>query len=443
MNKELWLQAAQVEGIEEFEIYEQKMKNTSIRLFEGSVDGFTISECKGIALRGIYHGKMGICFLEEDDDSLMEYALHQIIQNAEAITSNDEVEMYAGAQEYPVLEEKENHMIDLAAEEKIVMLKEIEEELLASDQRISQVMATNYGQVEVSRAIDNTKGIHLSDEHNASFISCSVMAKDGDDTRIANDWMYLHEKEELDPKAFALALSKKVISKLHGEPVESGSYPVMIQNEAMGNLLTALSGMFDGESIYKGISILKDQLGKQVFDERIRIVDDPLMKDGYESAAFDDEGVACYRKYLVEQGIFKTCLHNLKSAKLMKTTSTGNGFKGGYAASVGISPTNLYIEKGDAGYEEMIASMDKGIIITEITGLHAGLNPISTEFSLQSSGFLVEEGKIVRPVNLITIAGNFMDIMKNIRMIGEDLKMGSTGVGAPSILFESLAVSGK
>lgn len=443
MNKELWLQAAKDAGIEEFEIYDQNTKSTSIRLYEGSVDGFTISECRGISLRGIYNGKMGICFLEESDDSLLEFALNQIKQNATSITSEDEAEIYAGAQEYPDVKEKENHMLDLPSEEKINLLKEIEQELKNHDERITQVMSTNYGQVEMCRAIDNTKGVHLGDEHHASYITCAVMAKDGDDTKIASDWKYIYDKQDLNPKEFAQALCAKVIAKLHGESVESGNYPVLLQNEAMSDLLTALSGMFHGESIYKGVSILKDKLGETVFDKRISIVDDPLLESGYESAAFDDEGVACYRKYLVEQGVFKTCLHNLKSAKLMNTVSTGNGFKGGYASSVDISPTNLYIEQGDVSYDDMIGSMDKGIIITEITGLHAGLNPISTEFSLQSSGFLVEDGKIVRPVNLITVAGNFMEAMKNIRMIGEDLKMGSSGIGSPSILFESLAISGK
>ena len=179
-------------------------------------------------------------------------------------------------------------------------------------------------------------------------------------------------------------------------------------------------------------------MDKQIFSEKITIVDDPLRKDGYNSRSFDDEGVACKKKTLVEQGVLKTYLHNLKSAKLMKCETTGNGFKAGYASNVGIAPSNLFIENGSVSMDEMIASMKEGIIVTEITGLHA----MTGEFSLQSQGWYVKEGKKIKPVNLITIAGNFLDAMKQVEMLGNDGKLNAGSIGSPSILFTSLSVSG-
>lgn len=444
MNKQVWLDAAKAAGIIEFEIYEQGSTTTSIRLFEGSVDGFTISECNGIALRGVYNGKMGTYFLEEDNDDVMEYAIAQVKQNASIITSTDSVALYNGGDcEYPHLQMRENNMIEVSVDDKIDLLKQIEKEVRTSDKRISQVMSTKYGQVELYRAIDNTLGIHVADKQYASFISCGVMAKDDEDVKTAGDWMYLYDRKDIDVQRFAKNLSDKVLAKLYADTLESGNYPVLIQNEAMSDLFATVCEMFDGEAASKGISILKQKIEEQVFSSCINIIDDPLMKDGYNSAAFDDEGVACYKKYIVKEGILKTYLHNLKSANLMHTKSTGNGFKGGYASSVGIQPTNFYIEQGTISYEDMIKSMVKGVIITDITGLHAGVNPISTEFSIQSNGFYVENGSIVRPVNLITIAGNFMDAMMHIKALGSDLKMSSNGIGAPSILFDKMAISGK
>ena len=282
----------------------------------------------------------------------------------------------------------------------------------------------------------------MHDEQHIAFISASVMAKDGEDTKIASDWRYLYDASDIDAFAFAQGLSQKVLAKLHGESVKSAAYPVLIDKEAMADLLQAFSGMFDGESAYKGISLLNDSMGKQIFSDIITIVDDPLMEDGYNSRSFDDEGVACRKKTLVEQGVLKNYLHNLKSAKLMNAVSTGNGFKAGYASNVGIAPSNLYIENGNASVEDMIASMKEGIIVTEITGLHAGLNAMTGEFSLQSQGWYVKDGKKLRPVNLITIAGNFLDAMKDIAMLGNDGKLNASSIGSPSILFTSLSVSG-
>ena len=92
--------------------------------------------------------------------------------------------------------------------------------------------------------------------------------------------------------------------------------------------------------------------------------------------------------------------------------------------------------------DEMIASMEEGIIVTEITGLHAGLNAMTGEFSLQSQGWYVKDGKKVKPVNLITIAGNFLEAMKQVEMLGNDGKLNAGSIGSPSILFTSFSVSG-
>lgn len=443
MNKELWIQAAKDKGIEAFELYEQKSVSTSIDVYEQKVDSFTISECDGIALRGIYQGKMGICFLEDARDANMEYAMDQIISNATNISSQDEVEIFAGEKSYPTIVSRTNHVREFSSEEKIAILQELEQAILNSDSRIEQVMSTSYSESAVTRSIQNSLGLSLEDKSSYSIFVAEVMAKDGDDVKSDYDWMIVYDRKDIDIEGFAKKLSTQVCAKLHASQVPSGIYPVLMHHDTMNSLLGALSAMFDGENAYKGISILKDSLGKQIFDEKITIVDDPLLEQGINSCAFDDEGVACKTKTIVEQGVLTTYLHNLKSAKLMNTQSTGNGFKNGYASSVGISITNFMIKAGDTTYEDMIKQMDKGVIITEVNGLHAGLNPISTEFSLQSSGFYVEHGVIVKPINLITVAGNFMEAMKHIDMVGNDTKMGLSGISCPSILFHGLAVSGE
>lgn len=443
MRKQLWLDAAKQAGLEAFEIYEQRRTSTSIRIYDGKVDGYKISDCDGISLRGMYQGKQGICFLEDVDDTLCEEMIQQVIANAKYITSEDKQEILAPQAVYPTIQRKENKMILTDNEEKIAKLKELEQEILKADARIAQVMEITYGETTVQREIVNSKGMNLQDEDTSAYIVAEVMAKDKDDTKSTYDWMYITSLDEIQPAVFAKRLCDKVCSMLHADMIESGTYPILMHHDAMTSLFSALSGIYYGENAYKGISILKDKMGKQVFDARITIVDDALMANGVASASFDDEGVPCEKTVVVKDGVLQSYLHNTKSAHMMQTISTGNGFKAGYSGAVSIAPTNLYIQAGSHSYEEMVSSMDKGIIVTMITGLHAGLNTVSTEFSLQSSGYYVENGKIVKPINLFTIAGNFMDMMNHIAMLGNDVKMGMSGIGTPSILFEKCAVSGK
>lgn len=168
----------------------------------------------------------------------------------------------------------------------------------------------------------------------------------------------------------------------------------------------------------------------------VTIVDDPFMKKSAKSRSFDDEGVATSYKELVSNGVLKTYLHNLVTAKKDGVKSTGNGFGGNVGA------VNLKLESGKSTLEEMISSLKKGVYITDVQGAHAGVNAVSGDFSLQASGYLVEDGKKIRPVALITVAGNFLNMLKDITMVGNDLKMSYYGVTSPSIKVKSMSVSG-
>ena len=156
---------------------------------------------------------------------------------------------------------------------------------------------------------------------------------------------------------------------------------------------------------------------------------------------FDDEGVACYDKEVIKEGKFVTFLHNLKTAYYFKTESTGNGFKIG--ANVGVKGANLHIAPGKVDKQTMISSISEGLLITVLDGLHAGVNPISGDFSLKASGFLINNGKLTRPVSLIVIAGNFFSLLKEVETVGSDLYFSYYGVGSPSIKLAKIAVSGE
>ncbi|MDD4264044.1 MAG: metallopeptidase TldD-related protein, partial [Firmicutes bacterium] len=108
---------------------------------------------------------------------------------------------------------------------------------------------------------------------------------------------------------------------------------------------------------------------------------------------------------------------------------------------VGCGPTNIYIQPGFTAKEEMIDSSSRGLMITDVMGLHTA-NPISGDFSLGATGFLIEDGKLVRPVRGVTVAGNLWDLLSKVTRVGSDLRMyGSSG--APTLLVDSLSVSGE
>ncbi|MCK9526541.1 MAG: TldD/PmbA family protein, partial [Limnochordia bacterium] len=178
----------------------------------------------------------------------------------------------------------------------------------------------------------------------------------------------------------------------------------------------------------------------------VTLVDDPLLKNGGASASFDGEGVATRAKNVIEKGKLITFLHNLKTAKKDGVESTGNASRASFKSPVGISPTNFFIQPGTLDYEALIERMGDGIIIINVQGLHSGADAVSGDFSLGAYGYLVENGAIVRPIEQITIAGNFFKLLEAVEAIGSDLEFGSPSsrghVGSPSLLIRHLSVAG-
>ena len=161
------------------------------------------------------------------------------------------------------------------------------------------------------------------------------------------------------------------------------------------------------------------------------------MPMGLASCPFDREGAATKTKHIIENGVLKTLLHNRKTAKKAGCQTTGN------AAGAGqVAPTNLFFKPGSLTQEELLANLGDGLYLTEVSGLHAGANPISGDFSLLSRGYEIKGGKISRAVEEFTVAGNFYQLLKDITDVGGDLLFETSPIGSPSVLVKSLSVAG-
>ena len=182
-----------------------------------------------------------------------------------------------------------------------------------------------------------------------------------------------------------------------------------------------------------------------IASECLTVTDDPF-REGYElQTHFDAEGAATFRKKVIENGRLNTLLHNLATAKKAGIETTGNASKAGYAGSVEISPYCFCIEGSDITEEELFRLADNGIYVTDLMGLHAGVNAVTGDFSIEASGFMIENGKKGRPVKTFTVAGNFFEMIKNIEAVADNVKIGMggfTAFGAPSVLVKNISVAG-
>jgi PmbA protein len=365
--------------------------------------------------------------------------------NAEIIDDSD-AGLCREPGEYPEVQTYYEPLNAIGQNQKIEAAKTMERTALAYDPRIKSVPHCAVGTAEDEVIIANTYGLELSHSRNFALAFLYPQAEENGKSKLSGDRWYGQRWEDFSPEALATAAARKTLSYLNAEPVKSGRYKILLSNETAVDLFKVYTGTFFAENVQKGFSLLKGKLGESIANPMLTIRDDAVCKKSLGSVPFDAEGVAAQNKAVVENGVLKTYLYTLKSAAKDNVLPTGNGFRSGIHGAITTACTNFYITPSERTHDEMLAELDDGLYITALAGLHSGTNAVSGDFSLSATGFLVADAKIVRPVEQITIAGNFYQMLCDVTGIGGDLKFNMPGrmgtFGAPSMLINGLEVSG-
>lgn len=443
INLDLLFEAGSKAGLTDMEVYVVKNDNFSCKVFEQNVDSYSVSKTQGLSFRGVYEGKMGYTYTEKCDDSSIPFIVSSVIDNALLIEKDENEELYTGNDNYVSLNLYNESFNEVSALDKINFLKEVENECFALDSRVKSVdyCAFSNGTTEV--ALKNTKGLDVSERQNFAYTYVSVLVSENGENKNDGDFIISTDFNDYEPKSLAKKIVSAALSQLGATKVKSGTYPIVLKNLVAGSILEAMSGIFSAEAVLKDLSRLKDKVGTSIANPLITIIDDPHLENGMGSSSFDGEGVATFAKEVITKGILNTYLHSLITAKTFNVQPTGNASRASFKSSVNISPSNMYIKPQQTSFDEILQQVSNGIYVTDVQGLHAGLNAISGDFSLSASGFLIEDGKVTKPVHEMTIAGNFFDVLHHIVGVGNDLDFGPSNVGSPTLWIESLAVAGE
>ena len=446
---ETLLNESQPYGYDAAEIMVTSQKDFEASVYEGEIDEYSISESSGLSFRGIKEGKIGYAYTENINNTSIELLLKEAMDNLNAMDSKDQEFIFANKEKlsYQAVEQFNATYEKVSNEEKIKLLKKMEKEAYAYDHRVSTVKHCIFGDGEQMLKIKNTFGLDLEEKSNGFYLYFSVGVKSKEEIQSGYSIYFQNDYQTIDYKRIVHEAVDNATRLLGAAPIKSENYPVIIENKTFASLLKAYGSVFSAEAAQKGLSLLEGKMNQKIANKELTIVDHPHLENKMASRSFDSEGVPTQVKKIVEGGQLITFLHNLKTANKSKVNSTGNAIRYSYKSSVGIAPSNLYIEAGSVPIEEMIKSIDQGLYIVSLEGMHAGINPVSGDFSLAAKGFLIENGKKIKPVNQITVSGNFLKVLKAIEMIGDDLKFGlpsgASIYGAPSVKIKTLTISGK
>ena len=429
-------QKAEEKGLEALQLRYSTSRSVELEVFKGELDTHEISESVQLVIAGVYKGKKAGLRTENPDLAKADEWLDALIDSASLIESDDPVIIYEGDDEYERVEGVYNDKLrTMPIEKKKAMVFDLEKKVRLADERVD-ISEAFYSETERRVHLENSKGLSLDKHINHAVLGAHIVAKESDDSRSAFDYIQTNNPEEFDYEPLVESVVERGVSMLGATPVESGKYDVLIENRASSALLGAFMSMFKAEAVQKGLSKLKGKLGASIAKDTLNLVDDPFMEKSPKSGGFDDEGVAAKKKKIIDQGVLSTYLHNLKTAKKDGVDSTGNGFSGG------IAPTNLYIEPNEKSFDTLLKELDHGLLITGFQGLHSGTSTISADFSLQVTGYLIKDGTIDRPVSLVTLSSNYLELLASIRDIGSDIRFTFAYIGSPTLRIDNMSISG-
>ena len=328
----------------------------------------------------------------------------------------------------------------LPGDKRIEYARRAEAAALAADTRIQNSDGGSFDAATGRKVLANSRG--FVGEYRRSYCSISTMPiAQGESGEMQRDYWYsaartLTKLES--PESIGAEAARRTLRRLNARRVPTQRVPIVFSPEIARGLVGNIFEAANGDAIYRGASFFAGQLGEQVADSSVNVIDDGTLIGGFGTAPFDGEGLPTRRTVIVENGVLKNYLLNTYTARKLNMRSTGNASRG-LAGNPGIGAGNLFLEKGVKTSAEILGEIESGLYVTELMGF--GVNMVTGDYSRGASGLWIENGELAYPVQEITIAGNLKEMFRNITAIGNDLEFRGS-IASPTIRIDGMTIAG-
>jgi PmbA protein len=412
-------------------------------VYKGSPESLTDAGGRGLGLRVFDDGRSGYAYgTDLSDDGVRSLAETAI--GAAGVADPDEyggLPDEFGTAEVPGLYSPE--LAQWSTERKVELAVEIER-VARSREGISQVEDVVYSDGEGRVALANSRGFAASYESTGAWAYCSAFAGEGEDLMTGMGLGIGRDPSELDPRAIGEEAAERAIVLMGARQPDSRHCPVVLDAFVAASFIGFIGGMLSADAVQRGRSLFAGKEGEEVAAPVLRLADDGTAEGGPSSSPFDGEGSARRRTPLFEDGKLLTYLFDVRTARKAGRDTTGNAGRGSYRSPPSVGTSNLIIEPGEATLEDLFAQAGDGLYVTDVAGLHSGVNPVSGTFSVGASGLLIENGEAGTPVREITIASDLVSMLKSVQGVGSASRWVPFGgsVKAVPLLLGEMAVSG-
>ena len=439
------LDAATDAGAGAAEAWAERSRDREVRVHAGEVESLTTATEAGVGVRAWIGGRAGYAFATD----LTEAGLRGLAEAAVGAAQVADADQFArppepagepasleGIRDPSVAEWDEASVVELA--------KRVEQVALKADSRIDSVEQAVYVDADASVAIASSEGIAASYEASQCYAYLQALAGDADERQSGLGFEVGRGPGSLDPEAIGAEAAERAVAMLAAKKPGSRSCPVVLDETVAASFIGFIGGALSADAIQRGRSPFAGRLGDELAAQSLVVSDDGLDPEGLESSPVDGEGVSRRRTPLIGGGRLRAYLFDTYTALRDDTGSTGNASRGSYRSPPSVGPSNLVVEAGDADLPALLAEAGDGVLVTDVAGLHSGVNPVSGAFSVGASGRTIKGGELAEPLREFTIAGELVSMLAAVKTVGSEARWVPFGgsVRTAPLLIAEMTVAG-
>jgi len=438
--------AGRASGSEAVESFVTHERDFQVKVYEGEVESLTSAEPRGAGVRVVSNTKVGFAFTTDLSESGINALVIAARDNATHATPDDAVAVANPPDEPP---EQIAGLFDAAQpsvlpEDKVAFAVELERATRAVDARIRNVEEAVYSDTVSHIAIANSAGLAGSYERSDAWCYSVAIAEDDGDTQIGFEFDLARGIASLDPGAVGRRAAQRGLGVLGAKKIPSARMPVVFDPYTAGQFLGVLGSALTGEAVQKGRSLFAGRIGEEVAAPNLTLVDDGRAEGAPGSAPWDAEGVPTQRTEVIKDGVLRSFLYDIVSARREGRRSTGNAARSGFKSAPGPSPSNLALDPTGENRAEVLRRAGSALLVQDFHGVHSGANSVTGDFSVGATGYLLQDGEPTQAVKEVTIAAPMLEILRGIEAVAGDRRWLPFGgsFGGATTLISNMTVAG-
>jgi PmbA protein len=432
-------------GADHAEGYVTEATRREVRVHGEEVESLTAATQRGVGVRAWIGRRVGYSYGSGFEEAGIEAIAERAAAAARAADEDEFAAPPAPAGEVPSIPGlSDPSMGEWPVARLADLALGVERAALGSDPRIAGVEQAVYADSSDRVALASSTGVAGAFEVSSCYAYLQALAQSGDGRETGLGFGLARGPAGLDPEAIGREGADRATEMIGAEKPPSGSCPVVLDPTVAASFVALLGGALGADSVQRGRSPLAGRLGEEVAASAFILRDDGLHPDGPASSPVDGEGVPQRSTPLVRDGRLLAYLYDTYTARRGDAESTGNAGRSGYRAQPSVSASNLIVDPGPLDFQGLLREAGEGVFVSDVAGLHSGVNPVTGIFSVGASGRAIRAGELAEPLREFTVAGDLISMLAAVRAAGAAPRWVPFGasVSVPPLLIGELAVAG-